>query len=147
MIPTRNFSSQPLRIGIVGASTLRGKEIAQILDERPLPLPVEEMRLLDDSGYSGTLAEAGGEPAIIHGLDEESLRGLQFVFFAGQEAFAARHWAAAERAGAKIIDLSGALATVRSAFAWIPGLDHIYFPPGSPATNLFYSPAPQQLRP
>lgn len=140
MPPTRSLSSQTLRLGIVGASTLRGKEIAQILDERPLPATVAEIRLLDDPGYSGTLSEAGGEPAIIHSLDEDSLRGLRIVFFACEEPFAARYWAAAERADAKVIDLSGALASVRAAFAWIPALDDIYFPPGSPATNLFYSP-------
>lgn len=133
-------NGQPLRIGIVGASTLRGKDIVQILDERPLPLPVAETRLLDNPGLSGRLADAGGEAALIQGLDEESLRGLHIVFFACEEAFAARYWPATERAGAVVIDLSGALATARSAFSWIPALDAIYSPPGSRATKLFYSP-------
>jgi aspartate-semialdehyde dehydrogenase len=133
-------NGHPLRIGIVGASTLRGKDIAQILDERPLPVPVAELRLLDDPVSSGTLTEAGGEPLVIQGLDDESFRGLGIVFFACEEAFAVRYWAAAERAGAAVIDLSGALATVRSALSWIPALDRAHPPPGPPATSLFYSP-------
>lgn len=137
-MPSSN--GQPLRIGIVGASTLRGKDIAQILDERPLPVPVEEIRLLDDPGFSGTLAEVGGEPVVVKGLDEESLQGLKIVFFACDETCAARYWAAAERAGAAAIDLSGALATVRSAVPWIPTLDDACPPKRLPASQLFYSP-------
>jgi aspartate-semialdehyde dehydrogenase len=133
-------NGRPLRIGIVGASTLRGKDIAQILDERPLPVSVAEVRLLDAPGYSGTLAEAGGEPVVIQGLDEDSLQGLSIVFFACEKAFAARYWAVAERCGATVIDLSGALATVRSAVPWIPALDGAKAPGGLPGTHLFYSP-------
>jgi aspartate-semialdehyde dehydrogenase len=138
--PSHKSNGQPLRLGIVGASTLRGKDIAQILDERPLPVPVAELRLLDDPNVSGTLTEAGGEPVVIQSLDEESLSGLDVVFFACEEAFAARHWAQAERAGAIVIDLSGALATVRSAFSWIPSLDAALSPAHSPGAKLFYSP-------
>ena len=134
------LNGHPLRIGIVGASTLRGKDIAQILDERPLPIPVAEMRLLDDPTSSGTLTEAGGEPVVIQGLDEDSFLGLDLVFFVCEEAFAARYWAEAERAGAAVIDLSGVLGGARSAFSWIPALDGTHSPPGAPGTKLFYSP-------
>ena len=133
-------NSQPLRIGIVGASTLRGKEIAQVLEDLPLRVPIEELRLIDDPGLSGVLTDAGGEPAIIHGFDQDCLEGLRIVFFACDEVFAARHWAAAERAGAAVIDLSGALATVRSAFLSIPTLDEAHSPAAPAGTGLFHSP-------
>ena len=133
-------NSQPLRIGIVGASTLRGKEIAQVLEDRPLRVPIEELRLIDDPGMSGVLTDAGGEPAIIHGFDQESLEGLRIIFFACEEAFAARQWAAAERAGAAVVDLSGALAVVRSASHSIPALDEAHSPAAPAGTRLFYSP-------
>jgi aspartate-semialdehyde dehydrogenase len=133
-------NSKPLRIGIVGASTLRGKEIAQVLEDRPLRVPIAELRLIDDPALSGVLADAGGEPAIIHGFDQESLEGLRIVFFACEEGFAARHWAAAERVGAAVIDLSGALATARAALQSIPTLDDASSPVAPVGTGLFYSP-------
>ena len=134
------LNGQPLRIGIVGASTLRGKEIAQILDERPVPVPVADIRLFDDLSLAGTLTVAAGEPAVVQTLDADSLRGLHLVFFACDESFAAIHWAAAEAAGAAVIDLSGAVATLDSAQISIPTLNGAHSESSLSSAKLFYSP-------
>ena len=48
------------RVAIVGASSLRGKELKLVLEERNFP--ADEIILLDASVMAGTLTEAGGEP-------------------------------------------------------------------------------------
>ena len=114
-------SARPLRIAIAGASSLLGKEITELFSSSTLP--VHELRLLDDAALEGTLTDAGGEPAVIHLFRDGSFEGAHLVFFAGLQEFTARHWAEAERSGAAVIDLSGALSSVRGAMPSIPPLD------------------------
>jgi len=114
-------------VAIAGASSLRGKELKQLLDDSSFP--AAEIRLLDEDIAVGTLTAAGGEPALIQAVDEDSFKGIRFVFFTGTPAFTARHWEAAQRAGATLIDLSGGLTDLPSAFRWIPALDPILPPP------------------
>jgi aspartate-semialdehyde dehydrogenase len=121
------------RVAIVGASSLRGKELTQVLDDRHFP--TEDVVLLDESVMAGTLTEAAGEPTFIRALDPDSFEGAHFVFFAGRAADAARNWVTARKSGATVIDLTGALAaSVDSSddsrgkeniapTAWIPSLD------------------------
>jgi len=118
---------QACRVAIAGALSLRGRELKQALEDGRFP--AAEIRLLDEDIAVGTLTEAGGEPAIIQAVDEESFERVRFVFFAGAPSFAARHWKEAERAGATVIDLSGGLAEVPSARRWIPALDLLLPPP------------------
>lgn len=109
------------RVAIAGATSLRGKELNHVLEDRSFP--ADEIRLLDEDLAAGTLTEVAGEPALIQAVDDESFERVQFVFFAGSPTFAARHWETARRAGANVIDLSGGLADVPSAMPWIPALD------------------------
>jgi len=125
------------RVAIVGASSLRGKELKQVLEDRGFP--ATDVRLLDDEAI-GTLTGAGGEAAFIQGLDEDSFRGARFAFFAGETSNTARHWPAAHRAGATVIDLSGALRDVPAAVPWIPALDTVLPSPQPAAGRLFASP-------
>ncbi|MGD0955304.1 MAG: Asd/ArgC dimerization domain-containing protein [Candidatus Acidiferrales bacterium] len=111
------------RVAIVGASSLRGKELKQVLEDRHFP--ASDIILLDESVMAGTLTEAAGEPTFIRALEEDSFEGARFVFFAGTAADAERNWRAAQIAGATVIDLTGALATSRDgapSVAWIPSL-------------------------
>ena len=121
---------QASRVAIAGASSLAGKELKQLLEESGFP--AAEIRLFDEEFAAGTLTEAGGEPAVIQTVDEDSFRGLRFVFFTGSPSFAARHWQTAERAGATVIDLSGGLAGVPGARPWIPALEPVLPPPPAP---------------
>ena len=74
-------ASKSPRVAIVGASSLRGKELKLVLEDRNFP--ASDIVLLDEPVAAGTLTEAGGEPAFIRALDENSFEGAQFAFFAG----------------------------------------------------------------
>ncbi len=111
------------RVAIVGASSLRGKELKQILEDRHFP--ASDVALIDESVVAGTLTEAAGEPTFIRALDAESFESARFVFFAGTARDAEQNWQAAQRAGANVIDLTGALAApghASGASLWIPSL-------------------------
>jgi aspartate-semialdehyde dehydrogenase len=127
-------------VAIVGASSLRGKELKEVLEERAFP--AAEIRLLDEEVAVGTLSEAGGEPVIIGAIDEESFDGVRFAFFAGSREATERHAAAALRAGATVIDLSEPGAPLPEAALWIPALDAALAPPQAPRGKFFRSPAP-----
>jgi aspartate-semialdehyde dehydrogenase len=133
------------RIAIVGASSLRGKELKIVLEERHFP--ASDIVLLDESVVAGTLTEAAGEPTFIHALDEDSFEGVRVAFFAGIIANTEANWDAAQRAGAAVIDLTGTLAATGRATTWIPSLSQT-FPPrsgsvasGSTQPSLYSSPA------
>src|SRR5690348_14682854 len=135
------------RVAIVGASSLLGKEIKQVLEDRHFP--ASDVILLDESVMAGTLTEAAGEPTFIRALDEDSFEHANFVFFGGTVADAEKNWQTARKAGATVIDLTGAVAADESSdsqTAWIPSLDSI-LPPrfsssinGSPRSAAYYAP-------
>jgi len=111
------------RVAIVGASSLLGKELKQVLEDRNFP--ASEIVLLDESVMAGTLTEAGGEATFIRALEEDSFEGAEFAFFAGSASDAERNWPVAQRSGATVIDMSGALTGAPGAthaISWIPVL-------------------------
>ncbi len=132
----------PSRVAIAGASSLRGKELRVVLEDRNFP--AGDFVLLDESVPAGTLTEAGGEPTFIRPIDEESFERSRFAFFAGSPADAARNWKIAQRAGCTVIDLTGALNDVPGAMTWIPALQKSLPPPdsGSRSAGLFSAPGP-----
>ena len=130
---------QGMRVVIVGASSLRGKELKEVLEEGSFA--AAEIGLLDEETAAGTLTEAGGEPVVIQTVDEDSFEHARFAFFAGDAAFAAAHWRAAQRAGATVIDLSGGMADAPSSVAWIPALDALLPPTEKqPADAVYIAP-------
>jgi aspartate-semialdehyde dehydrogenase len=111
------------RVAIVGASSLLGKELKQVLEDRNFP--ASDVILLDESVMAGTLTEAAGEPTFIRALEEDSFEGARFVFFAGTPADAERNWRTAQAAGAIVIDLTGVLSAASGgsvAITSIPSL-------------------------
>jgi aspartate-semialdehyde dehydrogenase len=114
--PTGNL----VRVAIVGASSLRGKELKQVLEDRSFP--ASDVVLLDESLMAGTLTEAAGEPTFIRALDEDSFDGVRFAFFTGNVAIAEESWSAARASGATIIDLTGAAPAGVQSHAAIPSL-------------------------
>jgi aspartate-semialdehyde dehydrogenase len=137
------------RVAIVGASSLLGKELKQVLEDRNFP--ASDVILLDESVMAGTLTEAGGEPTFIRALEEDSFEGAQFAFFAGSASDADRNWGPAQRSGATVIDMTGALAPgatdTAHAVAWIPSIASVLPPQaggtgnGSAARAVYSSPA------
>ena len=116
-------SEKSTRVAIVGASSLRGKELKLVLEDRNFP--ATEIILLDEPVLAGTLTEAGGEPTFIRARDEDSFEKARFAFFAGSAQDAERNWQAAQRSGATVIDMTGAIAAAGNATSWIPSLDSV----------------------
>lgn len=132
------------RIAIVGASSLRGKDLKQFIEDENLPFG--EISLIDTSLPAGTLAEAAGEPTFLKPMDRRSFEDVRFVFFCGSAQEAKSNWKLAANAGATIIDLTGALEDAGAA-PWIPGLDTMLAPPEATTerphhAGLYSSPAP-----
>lgn len=133
-----------LRIAIVGASSLRGKELKQLIEDEHFP--GADIALIDTSLPAGTLAEAGGEPTFLKPMERESFEGVRFVFFCGSADEARSNWKLAATAGATIIDLTSALEEVGGA-PWIPDLDTLLAPPEGSTKRphhlgIYSSPAP-----
>jgi aspartate-semialdehyde dehydrogenase len=122
-----------LRVAIAGAASLRGQDLKTWMEESGFP--AGEVRLFDEEPLAGTLTEVAGEAAVIQSVDEDSFKGLRFVFFAGSRAFARRHGPVAGRVGATVIDLTGGLAGLAGARPWIPRLDAVLTPPAVAANS------------
>ena len=114
-------SKEAVRVAIAGASSLLGKELNQLLEESKFP--ASDIRLVDEEFVAGTLTEAGGEPAVIETVSEDSFERVRFAFFTGSPQFTKRHAAEARRAGAVVIDLAGGLGSDANARLWIPALE------------------------
>lgn len=129
------------RIAIVGASSLLGKELKRVLEDRNFPS--SEIILLDTSESAGTLTEAGGEPTFIRTLEEDSFEHARFAFFTGSVADAAQNIEAALAARATVIDLTGASLKSTGAVISIPSLSTVLLPvPTKPSIPcaVYYSP-------
>ena len=122
------------RVAIVGASSFLGKELAQVLEDRHFA--ISDLVLLDASVQAGTLTEAAGEPTFIRSLAEDSFDGVNFAFFTGNPLDASQNWPVARRAGATVIDMTGAVAVSGEAIARIPSLDaKLPLKPGAASTG------------
>ena len=91
---------------IVGASSLLGKEVTELLEER---YPTADFRLLDDASAMGQLTEAGGEVTFIQPVNSESFHNSDFAVFACAPEFTLSTWKLAKDAGCSMLDLSGAM--------------------------------------
>src|ERR1700680_4462982 len=105
------------RAPIGGAASLKGKEVAEMLNERNFP--AVDVRLLDDDESIGQLEAAGDEINFIQSVRAEQCTHVDFTFFAADAECTRQNWKRARDAGSAIIDLSGALeeepgANVRS---------------------------------
>ena len=101
------MESPQFSLALVGASTLKGKEVKTLLQERGFPLG--RLLLLDVGEAHGQLTDFDEEPVIIQPVGKDSFRDISFAVFASSPEFTATHWHMAEAAGCEIIDLSFAL--------------------------------------
>jgi len=92
------------RVAIVGAATLKGRELKDVLSDRNFP--AQNIRLLDDEESLGQLEAVGEEPTFIQSVLPEHLENIDFTFFAADENFTQNIWEMARKAGSDIIDLS-----------------------------------------
>lgn len=108
------------RLAIVGAASLKGKEIAEVLNDRNFPSI--DVKLLDDNESLGQLESVGEEVTFIQKVRAEEFYHVDFTFFACDHESTRKSWKLARDAGSAIVDLSFALveeagAAVRSP--WI----------------------------
>ena len=96
------------RVAIVGAASLKGRELKDVLNDRNFP--AHDIRLLDDDESLGQLEAVGDEPTFIQSVLPEHMENVDFTFFASEENFTRNTWAMAKKAGSDIIDLSYGLA-------------------------------------
>ncbi|MBZ5680669.1 MAG: segregation protein B [Acidobacteriia bacterium] len=118
------------RAAIVGAASLKGKEVAEMLNERNFP--AVDVRLLDDDESLGQLEAMGDEISFIQSVRAEQFENVDFTFFASDGDCTRKNWKRARDAGSAILDLSGALenepgASVRSL--WVERERGLIVPP------------------
>ncbi len=111
------MTDQP-KIAIVGAGSLRGKELSDALADSPFG--GADFLLMDDEAALGTVEAVGDEVTFIQRIEPGSFKNVDFVFFAGDQALTLKHWESASRAGASIVDLSGALEGKRGVLVRAP---------------------------
>jgi aspartate-semialdehyde dehydrogenase len=95
------------RVAIVGAASLRGKELNDVLGESSFA--AADFALMDDEEAIGKLESVGDEVTFIQPITASSFEKADFTFFASDEEITRKRWEAAQSAGSSIIDLSGAL--------------------------------------
>jgi aspartate-semialdehyde dehydrogenase len=119
MAADRNSKS----IVIAGASSLLGNELKSLLEESRFAS--WDLQLVDEDVAAGTLTVAGGEPAVIQKIDEDTFRGAHFAFLTGSKAFSKRCLAPAKEAGAIVADFSGATLSDPDAIPWFPKIQSL----------------------
>src|SRR5512141_2858357 len=92
-------SSSLFRVAVVGAASLKGKEIKDVLADRSFP--TGDVKLLDDEESMGQMDAVGEEPTFIQQMTPEQLEGVDFTFYAGDEDYTARTWEIAREAGSE----------------------------------------------
>lgn len=106
------------RIAIVGAASLRGKELNETLGESPFASA--DFALMDDQEAIGQLESVGDEVTFIQQITPASFAHTDFTFFCGSPEMTRKYWEIATHAGSAIIDLSGALDTEKDAVVLAP---------------------------
>ena len=95
------------RLAVVGAGTLKGKEVSEILSDRNFPSL--DIKLLDDNESLGKLEAVGDEVSFIQSVRAEQFEKVDFTFFACDQECTRQNWKKAQKAGSAIVDLSYAL--------------------------------------
>jgi aspartate-semialdehyde dehydrogenase len=109
------------RVAIVGAATLKGKEVAELLNDRNFP--AIDVKLLDDDESLGQLEAMGDEVSFIQSVRSEQFENVDFTFFASDQECTRNNWTKVGRGGSAIIDLSYALEDEPGASVRAPWLE------------------------
>jgi aspartate-semialdehyde dehydrogenase len=110
------------RVAIVGAASLKGRELKDVLTERNFPS--HDIRLLDDDESLGQLEAVGDEPTFIQSVLPEHMDNVDFTFFASDAQFTRNTWNYAKKADSDIIDLSYGLEDQEGVVLRAPWIEH-----------------------
>ncbi len=105
-------------IAIVGAASLRGKELNEALGESPFA--AADFVLMDDQEAIGQLEAVGDEVTFIQQITAASFAHADYTFFTGSADLTRKHWETAVQAGSAILDLSGALEEEKGTVVLAP---------------------------
>jgi aspartate-semialdehyde dehydrogenase len=105
------------RVAIVGAGSLKGKEVGEILDQRNFP--AIDVKLLDDDESLGQLEAMKDEITFIQSVRSEQFDKIDFTFFASDADCTRKNFKQVQAGGSAIVDLSYELenqpgATIRA---------------------------------
>ena len=109
------------RIAIVGAASLKGKEVAEVLEQRNFP--TADVRLLDDDETLGQLEAVRDEITFIQSVRAEQFENVDFTFFASDAECTRANWKQVQHSGSAIVDLSYALEAQPGATVRAPWLE------------------------
>ncbi len=104
--PMKKLDHKKLRVAIVGASTLKGREIKSVLSERKLP--IEKLVLMDQMEEIGLLTEFDEEPFLSRAIELDNFEEVDAVFFASDCSTTRQYVPLAADKGFLPIDLSQA---------------------------------------
>jgi aspartate-semialdehyde dehydrogenase len=116
------MSAKLYRVAIVGAGTLKGKELKETLNSSSFP--AIDIKLLDDDESLGQLDAIGDEPTFVQAVTAENFLDIKVAFFASDDAFTRKHWTLARDAGALVVDLSYTLENEPGAALRSPWTAH-----------------------
>jgi aspartate-semialdehyde dehydrogenase len=118
------------RVAIVGAASLAGKEIAEILRDRNFP--AVDVRLLDDEESLGQLEAVGDEMNFIQSIRSDQFERIDFAFFASDPRSTRNNWKVARDLGDTVIDLTYALEDEEGASIRSPWIERLMSQPVAP---------------
>ena len=131
------------RVAIVGAASLKGKEVAEVLEQRNFP--TADVRLLDDDETLGQLEAVKDEITFIQSVRAEQFENVDFTFFASDAECTLANWKQVQQAGSAIVDLSYALESEPGAAVRAPWLErqlgNVAAPDLQPGPAVIASPA------
>src|ERR1700746_2168565 len=96
--PARGF----FRVAIVGAGSLKGKDVAEVLEQRNFPS--SDVKLLDDDESLGQLEAVKDEITFIQSVRAEQFDQVDFTFFASDAECTHRNWKQVRQSGSAIVD-------------------------------------------
>src|SRR5581483_12307369 len=83
------------RVAIVGAGSLKGKEVAEVLGDRNFP--AVDVKLLDDDEAIGQLEALRDEVTFVQNVRNEQFENIDFAFFASDPESTRKTWNTARR--------------------------------------------------
>lgn len=101
------------RVAIVGAGTLKGKELAEVLPETSFP--AVDIRLLDDEDTLGQIEAVGDEVTFVQRVQRENLEKADLVFLASEPEQARKAYPLATQVGSSVVDLSYGLESEKGS--------------------------------
>lgn len=146
MAKPKEPTERPL-VAIVGADSLIGREIGELLDGTK---PAPRVQLISASEDESVLSLKDDEPIVMTPLNAESLRGAKVAFLTGSPEASRRTLELTRKAGPALIDMHGALDELPAARlrapqveaappALPPGAIHVIAHPAAIALALFFS--------